>query len=472
MPADLVPADNLICWHAREYPDTAPASATQASAVATFLDLSTRLLGQPDSIAQLIARIVEGFNLWIRHPHAIALIDATAIPSRPDGTGRKLGELRLVIVVQARGQSEPFLRLIQKVVNEQTDAQNATLERKAAENWNYQELVDRRRPNWTLAWGEIGEYFVCTIGPGVWPQVASVAAGKHGALGREEWYRKVREKRAGRTLVEISLDAKRVRDRLDPLLHDRATAFFKAWQAEDVERAYWAFGLDGRAMFCLASFLERGGVREKLYADPDMRDPRLLDTVPDKARYSIFHVDVPTVIPKLAAGVVATRDAASARTINELWRKIQAERGFDVQRDLLAHLGEWIVFHDYPPHPLRLPAVITALVEIRDEPQRVRRTVDTICQAWKDATERAAERQGSLLSHTLRLDDDGVWYVMIGPFAGAAWTVTDRFFIISWSPTALRQYMSQAGRRVGTLIAPVAPQPPTATASSPSERND
>ncbi len=35
------------------------------------------------------------------------------------------------------------------------------------------------------------------------------------------------------------------------------------------------------------------------------------------------------------------------------------------------------------------------------------------------------------------------------PCAGPAWTVTDRFIITSWSPTALRSYLAKAGDKVG-----------------------
>jgi len=45
--------------------------------------------------------------------------------------------------------------------------------------------------------------------------------------------------------------------------------------------------------------------------------------------------------------------------------------------------------------------------------------------------------------------DDGVWNIQFGPFAGPAWTVTDRFIITSWSPTALRSYLSKVGDKVG-----------------------
>jgi hypothetical protein len=40
--------------------------------------------------------------------------------------------------------------------------------------------------------------------------------------------------------------------------------------------------------------------------------------------------------------------------------------------------------------------------------------------------------------------------MQVGPVAGVAWTVTDRYIVTSWSPRALREYLEIAGEAAGT----------------------
>ena len=131
------------------------------------------------------------------------------------------------------------------------------------------------------------------------------------------------------------------------------------------------------------------------------------------------------------------------------WDQIQAELGVDVERDALAHLGQYIVAHNYPQHPLHLPLAFTSLIEIRDEPAKVRQTLETLLGAWQGAIERMADETGKPSPLNIRRDEDGIWYVELPFFNGVAWTFTDRFIITSWSPLALREYLGKIGDSIG-----------------------
>jgi hypothetical protein len=478
-PLNLIPADALLCWHGRAFPDTQP-MPDSTSPILALLDAGASIAGQPLSPrTRLTIRGLEALSAVMRYPYAVALIDVRAredapdadetvaesrpardaaqgATSRPARRGSRVDHLRLALVVDTQGRSEPFLRIIQKVVNEQTGSDVASLEAHRAERWSYQELRDQRLPEWCrIAWGEIEGQFVITVGEEVWPQVAAVAAGRERSLARDPWVAEAR--RGGRAaLVEITVAAQRIRERLDPFVQGRASDFFAAWSAEDLERAHWALGFQGRAMFCVAQFLEGGTTRERVYADPAVEDERVLGVVPRGARYAVYRLRLTEFLPRLIHSAYATRGREYSAQAARRWTQVQLESGFDGQRDLLDHLGPHMILHNDPPHPLHLPLMFTSLVEIQSQPEAVRRSIDLMSRAWQGIIAQSEQKRGQASVVQVRLDGDGVWSVQWGPVPGPAWTVTDRFVVLSWSPAALRAYLSRAAASVG------APLPTTA----------
>jgi hypothetical protein len=450
-PLDLVPAESLLCWYGRPFPDTSPVSG-DPSYWNTFMQLFPKVL---DAQSRLYARVIEAFSLAIRYPHALAFVDARALPVPSDPSIRRVDKLRLALVVQVGDQpqaEEAFARVLQAAVNEQTDSQFAKLQRRQAGNWEYQELTDSRLPDWcAIAWGRIGPHFVLTIGPDVWPLIASVATGENMALGRTEWLAQVRGPRSRAALIEIILAAQTMRERLDPFVNDRVTEFFAAWDAEELQHAHWALGFEGQAMYCVAHYMENGQVRERVYADPAVREAHLLAVVPDKARYAIYRVEPTEFVPRFFAAMLTTESTQTRKTILRVWEGMKSEFGFDGEQDILAHLGPYTVMHNYPQHPLHIPLAMTTLTEIRDEPQRVKEGVDRLCRAWQTVWDRDAEKSGKPPLVRVCNDGKGIWYLQYPFLAGTAWTVTDRFIITSWSPVALRTYLEQAGDHVGRM---------------------
>ena len=458
-PLDLVPAESLLCWYGRPYPGLAPPSG-EPSALEVLLKVGGRMAGTAlDPEARLWARGVEAFNLAIRFPHAIVLIDAQAVAVAPNSEVKRGDRIRFALIVQTNGQNEPFARLLQAAINEQTDADRAERTLRTAARWRFVELRDRRLPEWcTIAWGELDRYFVFAVGPDVWPAIAAVAAGEAPSLGGSEWLRQVRGERGRDALMEIIVAVEAIRERLDPLLDARATGFFKAWEAAGYERSHWALGFEGRALYCVAHMLENGQTHELVFADPQISEARLLATVPENARYAIYRFPPAKALPRFFSSLLATRDAKVRRDVLEIWNNIQSQYGFDAQRDVLAHLGDYIIMHNDPPHPLHLPLAMTTLTEIRDDPAGVRRAIDTLCRAWQDQQERRAAEGHAPGLLTIRRDPDGIWYMHYG-LAGPAWTVTDKFIVTSWSPAALRAYLNKAGEHAGRVLPDVPPQP-------------
>lgn len=446
-PLDLVPADCLLAWYGRPVPDLPP-PGDQPSTLQTLLELGSRLMGSAagatDPRTQLWVRSAELFNLVVRYPHAVALLDIGAKPVERDPVVKRLAHLSLAVIVQDGGQAEPFLRVIQKAVNEQTDAAAATLEQKHYKDWSYQVLHDRRLPDWcTIAWGRAGEHFVFTIGKGVWPCIAAVAAGEMPAISQEPWFAAARRNWGLRALIEVFAAVREMRSRLDPLVDGRASAFFEAWDARDLEQAHWAVGLEQRALFCIAHYRVGGDTVRRHYADAGVRDPRWLAVVPPDADYAVFDLPLDRFLRRFFRGLLTTQMGKPRANVERIWADLQARHGFDVERNLLAHLGEHAVLHNFPPHPLRVPLAVTYLLEIRGDAAAVRATLDAMCSAFQREIDQAAEEGRGPPPWNFRQDPDGVWYVRYGVVAGPAWKVTPRFIVLSWSPHALREYLEK-----------------------------
>jgi hypothetical protein len=451
-PLDLIPAENLLCWKGLPFPG-AVQNSDEPSSLRTLLDLAGRLFGSRiDNTQKISVRILETLGIIGRYPFAVSLIDASAKPARTDGSGAKLDQLRIAAVIRTGSldESKAFLRIIQKALNEVTDAGAATLETKRVQRWEYTELTDTRLPEWcAVAWGQLDEHFVISVGRDVWPLIAAVAAGDVQSVGRDRWVTQVRRQRSEEPLIEVLVATKEIRQRLDPFVGGRATAFFKAWHAEDVERMHWALGFQGSALYCRADFRDESTTQHRLYANPDIREQRLLRTIPEGSRYAVYRLPARTFLPRLVSSFYATRSPEDQQAAAEVWAKIQADLKIDAQRDALDHLGEYIVAHNYPPHPFHLPLAFTSLIEIRDEPQKVQQTLEKLLTAWQEAIDAASDEQGTTSPLQICHDEDGVWHVQFLFIHGVAWVFTDRFIVTSWSPIALREYLGQAGDVIG-----------------------
>lgn len=442
-PLDLVPADCLLAWKGE--PTSDEEAAQQQSALDVLIRTVTKIAGGKIRPAEkLTLRLFQGFGEVIRHPFALALVDADTIPA---GRSVKGDNFKIVLVVDMQGKIGPMMTILQNAINELTDESMANLAEKRAAGQRYVELIDKRLPDWChIAWGEIGRYFVLTFGVDVWPQVAAVAAGERESVTRDKWLAPLRARMAHRALIEIVVDAAAIRDKLDPSTDGKATAFFDAWGAAHMDRSLWALGLKGRALYCEAFFRIEGKTVRRLYADPDISDPALVGVVPDDARYAIYNISIRDFLPRLFASFYATRPAAIQHEATQRWAAIQREHGFDAQTDVLDHLGNRIVLHNSPEHPLHIPLMFTTVVPIRDNAQTVKKTIETMCTAWRNGLQEQADLQGR--PNPIKRDPDGFWYISLGIIDGLAWTVTDRYIVTSWSPWALRTYLNEMSKQL------------------------
>lgn len=441
---DLVPADSLFVWNGLPYPDTAPAGS-QPSALATLFEAGARLAGNPlHPGARLAVRAAELFSLTVRYPFAISIIDAHPRAKERE-VSRAFDKLQIALIVRTGGANDAFRRIVQRALNDLTDSGQASLERSTAEGQAFETLRDRRIEG-VFAWGEIGEYFVLTFGEDAWPLVARAAAGRD-SLGAARWVRDVRAQNPEPALIELYVAVREIRARLDPSAEGRATEFFRAWSADDIDQAAWFLGFEKRALFCLAHLRRGETMQRHVFADAKMADETALRLIPPDARYAVYQVPMHTLLPRLFGGFYSTRGARLKQAAIDVLERIEQKHGFNVQRDILERLGQRIILHNQPPHPLRLPLAFTAIIEIESDQTKVRERLDTLCGEWQSflAAPREDEPRGA--SATLDREPDGVWSFRWGPLVGVAWTFTDTHIVASWSPYALRQVLDDLNDR-------------------------
>ena len=447
-PIDILPIDQMVSWYGRKLPD-APEPGAGLSQLELWLAAARTVaekMGKVDPGALLGMRILQSMGQMIRYPYAIALLDTSAKHAGRHPDSRQLDQAEIVFVVQTEGNSGPFGQLIQDTLYEQTTDASTQLNELEAENWKYYQLIDNRVPKWVeVAWGEIGPFFVLTVGKDVWPKVAEVAAGKRGSLGRDKWLMRQREDRGKDALIEIYLDPVQMK-KLDPLLHGSVSAFFEAWGAAEMTRAHWALGLEGNILYCHAHFEIGGNTEIRRYADASYVTPETLKLTPEGYRQAVYRMPdgAGDFLYRLVHSLYVWQAPNNRTRAYYLWKNIQEQLNIDAQRDVLDNLGDTIVLHNYPTHPLKLPLFFTTVIEIKRDNAKVRETLNKMCEAWQEALIRNEDEQPIENPAKLRRDGD-VWHVEIGPsvLSPLAWTVTNHYIVISWSYTALTDYLAE-----------------------------
>jgi hypothetical protein len=139
-----------------------------------------------------------------------------------------------------------------------------------------------------------------------------------------------------------------------------------------------------------------------------------------------------------------------------VWKNLSEEFDFDVETGLLDQLGDHLILHTYPQHPLGIPVLGTIWIQVKGDRARVTKTLDGMMSAWQHYAANPPPNVARYLqlSPQVHHDPDGVWYLQLG-LLGPAVTVADGWIVISFSPEAARQNVTHlAMRAAATGTAP------------------
>ncbi|MCK6485409.1 MAG: hypothetical protein L6R00_14880 [Phycisphaerae bacterium] len=455
--ARFIPADSVAVYFGR--PLKGDVRATSSAAVASGPSVSRFIgaLGASGLLGgegQLYADVVGALPLLGEFPHAVTLIDVevgrgdaddlTNEPSDPDDRAAErvqLQRLAAAVILRTAGRNEEVLAQLNRLAARYTNQQDARISQRRLDGDSYNHLADRRLPEWcALTWGRVDDGYVIAFGEGAFESVLAARRGRVRRLGDDEWFVRAHERTAGRrALAEWHIHFARLRERLEAVTQRRLYAVLDALDARTFERDLWTLSLEGRAMACRRVFRAEGIDRMRAYSEPAAFPAEHRRRIPPEARrFAIIEGPTRWLLKNVPSAWIAGRHYRHVREIEAWWRRLQAECGIDVERQLLSHLGAQVIVCDYPPHPLGIPFALTIAVAI-DQPDEVRGALDAILTVWSRRLE--TENQKAIVE-ALKLravrDADGVWYLQAG-ILGPALCVTRHYLVISWSPQALRE---------------------------------
>ncbi len=422
-----------------------PADPSQPLEFASFLidrahdfGLLSRL---PDATKTLL-NVIASLPLVLDHPHAVVLLDAQAEVRR--GDSHRLGSLRLALVMHTRQDNARIEQRIQHLLKTYTNSEDSTLTSDAREDGVIYTLKDRRVADWiTLSWGRMGEYYVATLGPHVLDSVAAAMRDSPARLAEEEWFqRSWSDVDGAQAAFAAHVRFDRLRQAGDEGLAAKIDAALREAGWAGAQRALWSIGHNEQAVRARC-VLQRAGRRElqpiTSEAPPGEGVRR---AIPDEADwYALLHMPPKDLVLALSSGYLAVRSAHNRARISDYWRDVEARSGVSIERDLLVHLRQPWIIHNYPRHALNLPYVWTRMIPIEGDVAAFRSTLDRLLVTVRDTMDADSVTK-------LRRDDDGVWRLNFG-LDGPALGLADRFLIISFSPHAVRQNVARlrAGSR-------------------------
>jgi len=444
---EAVPGD---AWAVLAIDGAAPGAngATDTLNAASFLlDQAQRvgLISEADPTTRAVLQGLGSLPVVVRHPYALCLLSGDAQPIAAGGY--RLAGLQAALIVQTGSDVAAIEARIQHLLNTYANSQVAKCEPVERGGSTWYRLVDQRLPDWAeLAWGKVGDCYVVALGTGAFERVAGTIRAKESCVSRDAWFRAAYDRCGGpESWIAWSFRFDRIREHLQPVMAGRPSAVLDALSLGNVDRGLWAVGLRDRAVLA-ACVLEsadsaeddRGGSPKDRYVQicRPAESAELAAVIPPQAtEYAVVHYRPRNAVLRARDAYLASRSPSARASLRSLWSRVETETGVSVDRDLLAQLGDRIVIHNDPPHPLGVPLLRTVLVEITGSPIAVRTSMDRLLSRLAEYLNRPEAAWSSLKLHR---DPDGVWYFQAGLY-GPALAVTDRWLVISYSPVALRQ---------------------------------
>jgi len=264
----------------------------------------------------------------------------------------------------------------------------------------------------------------------------------HTSVAADPWFADAHRRTGGRYAhLEISLRLDRIRESLAAVISQRVDGTIGQLGLGGVQRGLWSIGRDGRAVTATVAVKRpRRTIVTPIARGLTDGDPVSV-LIPDAARsYAIIEHPPAKLVRRVRGAILASRSARAQTALHAAWDRMAKPAGLDIERDLLAHLGDRIIIHNDPPHPLGIPLLVTIVVPIDGSAERVKRSVDILLAACADWLTPPAPNRGGPFAVRLKRTDDDIWYIQAG-IVGPAVSVEDNNLVISFSPTAVRQVL-------------------------------
>jgi len=467
-----VPAEAMAAYFARPTPEmlNLPPGGT-LDQLAGWL-VTFKAMGIIPRQGRVVADLIATLPMLARRPHALVLLDITSKRIRLDVY--RLKDMQAALLIDGEGLSLDIDRRIRDLLATYTDPDNGRVQVVHRGGIRYHRLTDRRLPDWaTVEWGEIGKQFLVTFGQGAFQTMLDALLGRARVLADDEWFRRAHALCQGATSgIEVFIDPVRIQNRVGQVVKDRPGQVLRALGMERAHRLVWTVGFDGRALRSEVFTRDLDG--EDHYAmltGKEVTPPEVTAAIPPAASsYAAFRFPLPEAVRGARTAYLQSQSAGACRRLLQGWDRIEREFDFDAETGLIDQLGENLVLHTFPPHPLRLPILCTIWIQFTGDRPAVTRTVDRMMTAWQTyAGIPTGTRPAVGLLPRIHRDTDGIWHLQLGLIAPAV-GVADGWIVISFSPEAVRANLAHLQTLAGQS-GRYAPGQPPAGAGNGSNRS-
>ncbi len=438
----FVPAEAVAAWFFEPGPETSTQpQAGKVDQLATWL-LALKMAGVVPREGRVVADVIGTLPLLARRPHAVVLLDVSARPLEEEDSFR-VDDLQAALLFDSGPLTEAFDRRLRDLLASYTDSEQGRIETLDLGKLRGHRLIDRRLPEWAvIEWCNLGSFFVVTIGHGALTKILAVIDKRAGVLTDDPWLVRARARQGGSDGgIAVYVHCMQLRRRIEAIIPDRPTQVMRALHLETAEKVLYRFGYEGRALCGTKAVRELNG-SERIRQLTEVSPAPEAAIIPDQAtRYVVFHHPLAEKFQNVRGAYLASRSEDSRKAREYAWDWLEEKFQFNLQSDLLERLGEYLIIHDYPPHPLGLGVFRTICIQYRGPREPMAAAVDKLMAAWQWCLSAPADMQSLGLSPQLKRDDQGLWYFQLG-LVGPAVAVTDGWVVISHSPQAVRDYLA------------------------------
>lgn len=462
--ARLVPKDALTVYWGRYDAAMAVANETVVRML-RWVELARQLKLIPKPY-RTISDIAGTLPLLGKYDHAVALLDVSS-RSLPGG-GSRLAMLEVAIILHTEGDNEPVVNRIRRLLSNYTDKQFGKINVIDHDGTKSYRLADARLPGWaTWHWGPVGDCYVIGIGPKAFEKVFAAWRDADKSILADAWFTQARQRCQGpRAMIEWLVNYEAIRKRLEPVVKGRPENVMRALAGGDIQRGFATLRMDDRYLIVRMVNRFEGKDFFRVLSDPSNLPTERLSDVPADASCAIVKLDLAEWIGRVRDAYLASMIPSQATMWQGAFADLEERNNIRFKTHFFDRLGDHLIVHTWPRHPLDLPMTFTLMFEIDDEVM-VQDAVDVVMGAWQDLQRRATTRRATTASTNedgggdsedwfrfpIGREPDGMWYIQAGLVRPAV-AVAHGYLIVSWSPEAVREnirWLAEHPRRPTTI---------------------